>query len=282
MSVLLVIDGGYYTCFRFFATVRWWTCAHKGKDPADEIETFKTAFGTRFVQSLDDFLRKMNITPYMVVFACDAKVGELWRTELYPDYKKGRTTLSKHGEIARACFDKSFVKSLCDQRQMRMISHPRLEADDCVFLLSSYLNTALQAPTNITVLTNDNDYLQLPTEKISLINLKGENIRSRSLGDPYLDLRVKILSGDKSDNIPPVHSRCGPKTALKIITNPYYRQAQRDKLSDEQLKKADQRANLNQTLIDFNSIPSALSDEFRKRNETIIAEIVETARDVSN
>ena len=33
-------------------------------------------------------------------------------------------------------------------------------------------------------------------------------------------LLVKILAGDKSDNIPPVFARCGTATALRLAQNP--------------------------------------------------------------
>ena len=62
--------------------------------------------------------------------------------------------------------------------------------------------------------------------------------------------------GDKSDDIPSVFTKCGPKTALKYFE---------DKVAfEEQLKRenAYERYQQNKKLIDFNEIPDDLVLEF--------------------
>jgi 5'-3' exonuclease len=71
------------------------------------------------------------------------------------------------------------------------------------------------------------------------------------------DLFCKILTGDKSDNIPGVFKKCGPKTALKYYAN-------RDLLEEQLNKNESSRLIMerNRTIIDFREIPINLQNEF--------------------
>ena len=76
-----------------------------------------------------------------------------------------------------------------------------------------------------------------------------KNLRDKSSGDRYTDLMMKILCGDNSDNIYAIHTKLGPKTAMKYITN-----------NDELLKKCEDKTiqeNLdrNKKLIDMDNLP---------------------------
>ena len=91
----------------------------------------------------------------------------------------------------------------------------------------------------------------------------------RELGGEEVDahdyLIGKILMGDKSDNIKQVISRCGPKTALKLI---------KDKDTLRSMLKEDaalaSRYLLNKKMISFSDIPTDLTDKiFKKVNETL-------------
>ena len=262
---ILLIDGGYYICYRLFATLQWWNLARREDDPEEHVSAFKSAFEDRFLKSLPEFLKKYKISPRHIVMALDQKVKDLWRTDVYPDYKKGRTSLLKHQKITTACFEKSTLTNLCMKLGVQTVQHPRLEADDCIFILSKHINSS-----NTIILTNDNDYLQIPVDFGRLLNLKGQSLRDRSHGSPEIDLRVKILSGDKSDNIAPIFDRCGPKTALRIIKNPKLLENKKGKLGDDERHKLNERIKTNTTLIDFNEIPSIFVDEFMEANQNVI------------
>ena len=75
-------------------------------------------------------------------------------------------------------------------------------------------------------------------------------------GDAMQDLFCKIVMGDKSDDIPSVFKKCGPKTALKYYEN--------KSLFEQQLEKenAYERYRQNKKIIDFNEIPQDLALEF--------------------
>jgi len=68
-------------------------------------------------------------------------------------------------------------------------------------------------------------------------------------------LYIKILTGDKSDNIPGCFRRCGTKTALKLIHNPLLL---KEKLDND--INAKMQYQLNSQLIDFSNIPKELLD----------------------
>ena len=74
----------------------------------------------------------------------------------------------------------------------------------------------------IYILASDADYIQLKTPEINIINLKYQSIINNKniFEDSKKSLFCKIVSGDKSDNIPPIITRCGIKTAIKYYENP--------------------------------------------------------------
>ena len=106
------------------------------------------------------------------------------------------------------------------------------------------------------------DYLQLARPQIRIMNLKYKNLTDNKKwsGNPKKDLFCKIVMGDKSDNIPPILNKCGPKTAEKCYDNPEY--------FEECLKKNNAQSNFerNKKLVDFNEIPQELVSEFISLN----------------
>jgi 5'-3' exonuclease len=186
-----------------------------------------------------------------ILFAVDCPREDIWRRDIYPEYKATRT----HAED----FDREIFKKVFDfiEREknlmIRMIGHPRLEADDICYILSTKLEEG-----HILIIANDNDYLQLCSSRVSVINKEGREIKDRGCGDAKKDLLRKILTGDKSDNIPGICKGMGPKTADKLIA-----------LSPEEFeewmtkKGPDTRANYerNLQLIDMSRIPQVFIDE---------------------
>ena len=74
-------------------------------------------------------------------------------------------------------------------------------------------------------------------------------------------LLCKILEGDSSDNIPNVFTRCGPKTAGKLIRD---KEALKEKLQAD--RSATDQLKLNTRLIDFTKVP--------KRTQKLIVDYV--------
>ena len=102
----------------------------------------------------------------------------------------------------------------------KIFSFPTLEADDCLAILTKNIHEKYPN-ANITIITSDMDYLQLAKDNICLYDLKFRKLTERksSFNNAKKDLFVKILTGDKSDNIKGVFKKCGPKTACKYYEN---------------------------------------------------------------
>jgi 5'-3' exonuclease len=106
------------------------------------------------------------------------------------------------------------------------------------------------------------DYLQLARHNVHIYDLKFKKLTEKksSFNDPEKDLFVKILTGDKSDNISGVFKKCGPKTACK-----YYADKELFKTKLENIEGAMERYLLNRKMIDFNEIPENLIKEFKTK-----------------
>ena len=81
--------------------------------------------------------------------------------------------------------------------------------------------------------------------------------RKSSYNNAEKDLFVKILTGDKSDNIKGVFKKCGPKTACK-----YFDDKELFEKKIESTEGAMERYLLNKKIIDFTEIPEELEKNF--------------------
>ena len=71
-------------------------------------------------------------------------------------------------------------------------------------------------------------------------------------------MQMKILMGDKIDNIDAAFPRCGPKTAEALIGDPKLMAAKIEKYGSEKLKR-------NRMLIDFDMIPASVRSTIIER-----------------
>ena len=150
--------------------------------------------------------------------------------------------------------------------QKQYSTYPQLEADDCLAIVTK--NIVSKYPkANIYIITSDMDYLQLARDNVHIYDLKFKKLTEKksSFNDPEKDLFVKILTGDKSDNISGVFKKCGPKTACK-----YYDDKELFKTKLENVEGAINRYLLNKKMIDFNEIPENLIKEFKTKYIYII------------
>ena len=163
------------------------------------------------------------INPILIV-GRDCKRENIWRNELYPDYKANRVNNPENGFMGGPFFKMAYEEQLFQKGGAKAIlKHPRLEADDCIAISVKYLvNKYPQC--HIYIITSDRDYLQLNAHNVDLYNLTYKNIaeNKNSTGNPDDDLEIKIIMGDTSDNIPSVFPKCGFKTALKCYEDKEY------------------------------------------------------------
>ncbi len=260
----IFVDGSYYNFYRYFALMQWWKNAYPDEplDDPTQNEKFVEKFKKTHVENLLNMPKKLkipkNVSPILIV-GRDCKRENIWRNEIFPQYKANRANGQEDGFMGGPFFKMAYDEQLFIKGGAKAIlSHPKLEADDCIAL--SVKNIANKYPNcHIYIITSDRDYLQLNAHNIDLYNLTYKNIAESksSTGNAEDDLEIKIIMGDTSDNIPSVFPKCGPKTALKCIENPEFFQ---QKLNEKPEYKA--QYELNKKLVNFNCIPENLVEEF--------------------
>jgi 5'-3' exonuclease len=223
-----------------------------------ENEIFRNKFISTFINSVDELVNKIQLNkkdPFCIIVGKDCKRENIWRTNLFPEYKSGR---NRDGFMGKPFFKMVYEEELFQKGGANLIiSFDTLEADDCIAISTKYIQNAYPEKF-IFIISSDKDYLQLSCSNVEIYNLHYKKLIDLKSchGDPKLDLFCKIVSGDKSDNISSVLKRCGEKTAVKYYYNPILFEA---KLKEE---NAEEKYRFNKLLIDFNQIPEKLQDGF--------------------
>ena len=265
-STFIFIDGSYFNFYRYYSLMNWWRNAYPEEPLEDPFqnEKFVEKFRKTFIENVQQISKKLGISkeiePILIV-GKDCKREHIWRTELFPQYKANRANGKEDGFMGGPFFKMAYEEELFIKGGAKAIlKHGKLEADDCI-AISVKLLTAKYPDCNIYIITSDKDYLQLNSHNVHLFNLAFKNIAENksSTGNPKSDLEIKIIMGDTSDNIPSVFPKCGPKTAQKCLDDPeFFKKKMANNL--DYYKQYE----LNKKLVDFDSIPQELVDEFLK------------------
>lgn len=260
----IFVDGSYYNFYRYFALLQWWKNAYPDEpiDDPYQNEKFVEKFKKTHVENLLKMPKKLKIDkkikPILIV-GRDCKRENIWRNELFADYKANRVNNPENGFMGGPFFKMAYEEQLFIQGGAKAIlKHPHLEADDCIAISVKYLvNKYPQC--HIYIITSDRDYLQLNAHNVDLYNLTYKNIAEHksSTGNADDDLKIKIIMGDTSDNIPSVFPKCGPKTAQKCIEDPEFFKKKMNN-NPEYYKQYE----LNKKLVCFDNIPENLVEEF--------------------
>lgn len=259
----IFVDGSYYNFYRYFALMQWWKNAYSDEPLDDPFknEKFVEKFKKTHVDNLINMPKKLKIAksvkPILIV-GKDCKRENIWRNELFPQYKANRTNGQEDGFMGGPFFKMAYAENLFEKGGAKAIlKHPKLEADDCIAISVKHLVNRYPN-CSIYIITSDRDYLQLNSHNVHLYNLTYKNIAEKnSTGNPKDDLEIKIIMGDTSDNIPSVFPKCGPKTAQKCIEDPDFFKKKMANNSDYY-----KQYELNKNLVDFNNIPEELIYEF--------------------
>jgi len=193
-----------------------------------------------------------------VIIANESKNN--WRKDFYSEYK---ATRKKAREDSPIDFDEffpilnEFIIELKDLfKNVYFIQVDRCEGDDIIAVLTKKYGNNKEY--EIELISTDKDFVQL--QKFDNFKqftpIKKEYLKSLN---PKRDLEIKILTGDKSDNIPNVKYRCGVKTAEKMIN-----EGLTELETDEDIRKNYIR---NKKIIDFDLIPDDIQDSIIKEYE---------------
>lgn len=263
MDYYILIDGSYYIFYRLFALVNWWKLSHKDEpiDNLDQNQEFLSKFRKVCREKLKEIPKKLKLdkkSKIQYIIGKDCKRETIWRNEIHNEYKGTRGDYAdakvKPGPFFKLTYQENIFETTPDI-SLKTIDIDHLEADDCLAITTKYLRET-QPDSQIIIITSDTDYLQLIQPNVSLFNLKFKavNTPKNSFGCPKKDLLCKIITGDKSDNIPGLFKKCGPKTAEKYINNIELFQKTLEK------ENAFEQYKFNRKLIDFTQIPSHLQE----------------------
>ena len=216
----------------------WRACVKFGKvqqDVPDEV-----IFTFNFFRNLRPLIEA--IAPDKCFFVLEGHPQ--FRYDLFPEYKANRLiklASTRKDSNDRFLKTKDIIVPLLKHLPITICCAAKYEADDVISTLCEDMREE-----DLTVLSNDSDYIQLLQRGYSKIHIynpiKKEDMESPSY--PYV--AWKCLNGDKSDNIPAILK---PKKALDTISNP--------ELFKKFMEVEENRANfnINRQLIEFRPVP---------------------------
>jgi 5'-3' exonuclease len=135
----------------------------------------------------------------------------------------------------------------------------RLEGDDVIYLLQSMLKKKLPLQTNVVIITNDNDFLQLIDTNVIVFNMQFKELRTRGTNNAKIDLYMKAIYGDKSDNIPKIAAGITKEKAISIASMP-----DEERIQYMQENNMYDKFLFNMKLISFENIPKEYVAKFNK------------------
>ena len=273
---IIIFDGSYMIFFRYYAIFNWYKMSLKETVDVPNILSnveFMTKFDKLFEENLEKLRKKNNVPSENVIFAKDCMRDHIWRYKHYANYKKSREErlATFNGDIFKHCYG-TLLPVLKERLGIQTCEHYCSEADDIIAVFTRKIQAAYPE-TNIVIVTNDNDYLQLITDTVTIVNMKNMNLRERLHCDPMTYLKMKIIMGDKSDNIPSVFPKCGEKRAQQL--------AEDDAMLQDRLSKNEEfreKFELNSLLIDTRRIP----DDIRNEIEAMLEFVTEDAEDAGD
>jgi 5'-3' exonuclease len=252
---IVLIDTSYYTFYRYFATIRWFTFQKIEFDIDDIInnEVFIKAFIKHIDADIKKIIKKWDSSIDNIIFCMDCSRCDIWRNDIYKEYKGTRVQSNN--------FNRNIFPVLYDyivKLGIKQINIDRLEADDVIYLTQKCLKEKLKN-NDIVVITNDNDYLQIVGDKIILINMQFKELKARGVNDPRQDLLIKAMYGDKSDNILKIASFISKEKAHTIAL-----MGEEERIAYLKENDCYDKFCFNMTLISFDFIPDKYIKEFER------------------
>ena len=277
----IFVDGSYYCFYRYYATLTWWKHAYPETELGDPFlqEEFVAKYKKLFIDGISSLPKKLGAPKNArIIIGKDCKRENIWRHQHAIVPYKGTRPSGDEPRQGQPIFygGKFFNMAYEDELFVKggakwVIKHNRLEADDVIAISVKTLLKRASPNANlikIYIVTSDKDYLQLLEPRVSIYNLAMKNLGENKDGTPVdgrKELFIKIVMGDKSDNISPAITKCGYKTALKCYEDPSYFEMRLAKES------ADQKYLANKKMVDFDEIPVELANEFLQKYGDILA-----------
>ena len=171
------------------------------------------------VNAINGFFRKLSIlveifNPASIVIACDLSRSRTFRRRLFRDYKAQRKPLDN--EIINQI---DSAKQICSLLGYPVIDNVEFEADDILGMTSRLCR---DNNLEMVIVSSDKDMYQLLTDTTYISSPKIDELITQDwLLNKYKVapgqwIEVKMLQGDRSDNIPGI-PKIGEITALQLI-----------------------------------------------------------------
>jgi 5'-3' exonuclease len=225
----------------------------------NENSNFILAFFRHFETDIKKILRKYKTVKTNIIFSTDCSRSDIWRNEIYENYKLTRAKKTNFNSIIFTLF-KNYISNF----NYNYCECDKLEADDITYIIQRKIKDECEN-YNIFIITNDNDYLQMYDNKTHIHNMQFKDISLRIKNSPKIELEFKIIYGDKSDNITKIQLGLNKETALKIAM-----MNDADKLKYLNENNLIDKYNLNKILVDLNEIPLELINNFHSKYNIII------------
>ena len=169
-----------------------------------------------FLSMLFSTLKELKPSHLAVCF--DGPTKDLWRTDLYPDYKGNR---SHSGEEFEDFFKQvKVVKDMMNALKIVNITGIKHEADDLIATIAE--RAMRETELDVVVVSRDKDIEQIITKRVTMYDPQDQQYRTvesvtekRGFG-PGLVARYLTIAGDVSDNLPGVKG-IGEVGAKKLL-----------------------------------------------------------------
>ena len=204
-----------------------------------------------------------------VVLCCDNR--KYWRKEYFPFYKAGRKKAREKSDLDwHLIFDMlaKFKQELRENFPYKVVDVEGAEADDIIGTL-----VPMYAPhEKILILSSDGDFLQLQRYGSGVKQYNPSLKKYVKSENPALELKEKIIRGDKGDGIPNIFSPSDcfvrdlrQKAITKNVIEKYLKE-EVEKWESEDAKVGWSR---NATLIDLTNIPGEIKDKIINTYDTV-------------
>lgn len=229
----VLVDVSYFKKYAANAAWRRYKSDNNAEDDPDfdpmTDRAYEDALSGYFNCQLSEIIQR--IYPFHdrshTIFCCDCPRNEIWRRDIFIGYKFRRDGAKERFSYSSI---NSWVDSWISNYTGIVGGHSfrvrNAEADDVIAILAEKLSV-LSDETEILIISGDSDLLQLKKDNIFQVDCYGEEqtieqkFQKEKLSlEPTASnyLKLKILTGDTSDDIPAVKpGKTGPKTSAKLL-----------------------------------------------------------------
>ena len=268
-TIILLIDCGHMIFVLMWKAIREWKKKYKLTENIISDKRFYNILKWIYFNTINELVDKYGVKSYcQLKLVRDTRREDVWRKEISKDYKDGRKSKmafknkGKNKEKDNSVYidiKQIFIYTynvifpkLVERFGVKIIKIPKAEADDVIAVISQEVPDHIK----IIIISQDHDFLQLLNRKnLDIYSLYDEHLNDK-IADTTAEqfLLKKIISGDKTDNIPGCINN--KKKIEYYMSNP----DQFDKLLDESPELLE-RFNRNRILIDFAYIPEDIRND---------------------